>query len=88
MIGTTRRFNEDSKTVDWYRVASQGQKEPPADAKESIIYRVHPEREAGRLIFQIGTADPAARSHSAPAAAWGQRFCGHQISYAPFSRLW
>ncbi|OAQ91214.1 tRNA dihydrouridine synthase [Purpureocillium lilacinum] len=58
MIGTTRRFNEDSKTVDWYRVASQGQKEPPADAKESIIYRVHPEREAGRLIFQIGTADP------------------------------
>ncbi|KAH7162715.1 hypothetical protein B0J13DRAFT_517970 [Dactylonectria estremocensis] len=58
MIGTTRRFNEDSKTIDWFRVSSQGQKDPPADAKESIIYRMLPEVEKNKLIFQIGTSDP------------------------------
>lgn len=58
MIGTTRRFNEDTRTVEWTRSSSQGHKEPPPDAKESIIYRVFPEKEANKLIFQIGTADP------------------------------
>ncbi|RTE78138.1 hypothetical protein BHE90_007355 [Fusarium euwallaceae] len=58
MIGTSRRFNEDSKTIEWFRLSSQGQKEPPADAKESIIYRMLPEIEKDKLIFQIGTADP------------------------------
>ena len=58
MIGTTRRFNEDSKTVEWFRTSSQGQKDPPPDAKESIIYRLHPELEKDKLIFQIGTSDP------------------------------
>lgn len=37
---------------------SHGMKEPPADAKESVIYATHPEKEAKRLIFQMGTADP------------------------------
>lgn len=58
MIGTIRRYNDESKTVDWTRVSSQGHKEPPLDGKESIIYRVCPEKEEGKLIFQIGTADP------------------------------
>lgn len=58
MIGTTRRYNEESKTVDWFRVSSNGQKDPPPDAKESIIYRLHPELEKDKLIFQIGTSDP------------------------------
>ncbi|KAF4446332.1 tRNA-dihydrouridine synthase 2 [Fusarium austroafricanum] len=58
MIGTSRRFDEKSKTIEWFRLSSQGQKDPPPDAKESIIYRMLPEIEKGRLIFQIGTADP------------------------------
>ncbi|KAL6403671.1 tRNA-dihydrouridine synthase 2 [Ilyonectria robusta] len=58
MIGTTRRFNEDSKTIEWFRASSQGHKEPLADAKESIIYRMLPEVEKDKLIFQIGTSDP------------------------------
>ncbi|KAF5026268.1 hypothetical protein F66182_1658 [Fusarium sp. NRRL 66182] len=58
MIGTSRRFNEDSKTVEWFRLSNQGQKEPPPDAKESIIYRTFPEIEKDKLIFQIGTSDP------------------------------
>ncbi|KAJ4268410.1 tRNA-dihydrouridine synthase 2 [Fusarium torreyae] len=58
MIGTSRRFNEDSRTVEWFRLSSQGQKEPPPDAKESIIYRTFPEIEKDKLIFQIGTSDP------------------------------
>ncbi|KAI5465881.1 hypothetical protein BGZ63DRAFT_411342 [Mariannaea sp. PMI_226] len=58
MIGTTRRFNEYSNTIEWVRPSSHGQKDPPADAKESIIYRLHPEIEKDRLIFQIGTSDP------------------------------
>ncbi|KAI0204722.1 dihydrouridine synthase [Astrocystis sublimbata] len=59
MIGTTRRYNPDSGTVDWTRKPSQGCKEPQgAEVKDSIIYRVHPEKEAGRHIFQIGTSNP------------------------------
>lgn len=58
MIGTTRRFDQDSKTIEWYRLSSRGQKEPPVDAKESIIYRMLPEKETNKLIFQIGTSDP------------------------------
>ncbi|PHH78347.1 hypothetical protein CDD80_7033 [Ophiocordyceps camponoti-rufipedis] len=51
MIGTTRRFNHESKTIEWSRPTSHG----PID---SIIYRMCPAREAGKLIFQIGTSDP------------------------------
>ncbi|KAF4467329.1 hypothetical protein FALBO_5806 [Fusarium albosuccineum] len=58
MIGTSRRFNEESKTIEWFRISSHGQKEPPPDAKESIIYRMLPETETGKLIFQIGSSDP------------------------------
>ncbi|KAF7558659.1 hypothetical protein G7046_g5488 [Stylonectria norvegica] len=57
MIGTTRWFNEDSKTVDWRRPSSTHQ-EPAPDTKESTIFRMHPEMEKDKLIFQIGTSDP------------------------------
>ncbi|VUC28367.1 unnamed protein product [Clonostachys rosea] len=58
MIGTTRRVNEASKTIDWVRLSSQGQKEPPVDQKESVIYRICPDKESTRHIFQMGTSDP------------------------------
>ncbi|KAI0545725.1 tRNA-dihydrouridine synthase [Xylaria curta] len=59
MIGTTRRYNPESGTIDWTRKPSQGSKIPPgAEVKDSIIYRIHPEKEAGKLIFQIGTSNP------------------------------
>ncbi|KXJ91954.1 hypothetical protein Micbo1qcDRAFT_162017 [Microdochium bolleyi] len=58
MIGTTRRYNEITKTIEWTRKPSQGSKSPPDDVKDSIIYRVHPDREAGKHIFQIGTSNP------------------------------
>ncbi|RDA95988.1 hypothetical protein CP533_5939 [Ophiocordyceps camponoti-saundersi (nom. inval.)] len=50
MIGTTRRCNDEFKTIDWCR--------PSGHNKESTIYRMCPAREAGKHIFQIGTADP------------------------------
>jgi tRNA-dihydrouridine synthase 2 len=58
MIGTTRKVNETLKTVDFTRLPSNGSKDPRKDQKESLIYRLHPEREGKRLIFQIGTSDP------------------------------
>ncbi|TVY25000.1 tRNA-dihydrouridine(20) synthase [NAD(P)+], partial [Lachnellula hyalina] len=58
LIGTTRRVNEALNTIDFTRFASNGAKDPRKDQKESLIYRLHPEREGSRLIFQIGTSDP------------------------------
>jgi tRNA-dihydrouridine synthase 2 len=59
MIGTTRRYNEESRTIDWCRYPSQPtQKQDVADTKESVIFRICPEREVGKLIFQMGTSDP------------------------------
>lgn len=37
--------------------------------KESLIYRLHPEREKGKLIFQIGTASPATAVEAAKLVA-------------------
>ena len=58
MIGTQRKVNETLKTIDFTRLPSHGAKDPRKDQKESLIYRLHPEREGKRLIFQIGTSDP------------------------------
>lgn len=58
MLGTTRRVNDAAGTIEWTRTPHHGQKAPPPDAKESVIYKVHPARESSRLIFQIGTSDP------------------------------
>lgn len=58
MVGTTRRVNPATKTIDFVRIPHYGQKQPPPDAKESIIFQLHPEHEGRKLIFQIGTSDP------------------------------
>ncbi|KAF2141713.1 uncharacterized protein K452DRAFT_228219 [Aplosporella prunicola CBS 121167] len=60
LIGTTRRENPATKTIEFTRFSNNGLKNPTPnpDQRESVIYRLDPEREKGRLIFQIGTADP------------------------------
>lgn len=60
LIGCTRRVNERTNTIDYTRISSNGSKNPliNPEQKESVIYRLHPEREKGRLIHQIGTANP------------------------------
>ena len=60
LIGTTRRENPSTKTIDFTRISSNGAKNPSLaiGQRESVIYRLHPEREGQRLIFQIGTANP------------------------------
>src|SRR5271154_4675782 len=45
MIGTTRQVNPSTSTIDFTRFPSNGSKDPRKDQKESIIYRLHPERE-------------------------------------------
>ena len=57
MIGTTRRVNPETSTIDFTRFSSSTQV-PLELRRESVIYRLHPEKERGRLIFQIGTASP------------------------------
>lgn len=58
MLGTTRLVNTATNTIDFVRTPHYGQKQPPPNAKESIIYRLHPKHEYRKLIFQIGTSDP------------------------------
>jgi len=60
MIGATRNVCEETGTVYWSRLPSNGQKNPALNPKnkESVIYRLHPEKEGKQLIYQIGTANP------------------------------
>lgn len=58
MIGTTRRFNEELQTVEWTRSASNHANKAPAPAKENVIFNTYPQKEASKLVFQIGTSDP------------------------------
>ena len=60
IIGTTRHENPVTMTVDFTRLSSNGAKNPAInpDQRESVIYRLHPERESERLIYQIGTSNP------------------------------
>lgn len=57
MIGTTRQVNERTGTIDFVRMPSNAAAHG-LDTKESVIFRLDPKREAGRLIFQIGSATP------------------------------
>lgn len=59
MIGTTKRFNPTTSTIDFTRFPSNSSKIPPPVQRESLIYRLHPALEGKRLIFQLGTASPA-----------------------------
>jgi len=56
MIGTTKRFDPITSTIVFTRFPSNNCR---PDQKESVIYRLHPTKEKGRLIFQIGTASPS-----------------------------
>ena len=58
MIGTTRRFNPITSTIDFTRLSSNHARTLQQDAKESVIYRLHPVKEKDKLIFQIGTSSP------------------------------
>ena len=58
MIGTTKRFNPITSTIDFTRLPSNSSRPQSSVQKESLIYRLHPTRERGKLIFQIGTASP------------------------------
>ncbi|KAJ9648509.1 tRNA-dihydrouridine synthase 2 [Coniosporium tulheliwenetii] len=60
LIGTTRRENPITNTIDFTRLSSNGLKNPAhnPDQRESVIYRLHPVKEHKKLIFQIGTANP------------------------------
>ena len=59
MIGTTKRVNPITSTIDFTRYPSNSSRAQPIEQKESLIYRIHPAREHGKLIFQIGTSSPA-----------------------------
>jgi tRNA-dihydrouridine synthase 2 len=60
MIGTTRRLNPHTSTIEFSRLPTSKIKNPKLDPsnRESVIYRIHPELEKGKLIYQIGTANP------------------------------
>ena len=60
IVGTVRRENPITKTVDFTRLSSNGAKNAafhPEGQRESIIYRLHPGREGKHLIYQIGTSN-------------------------------
>ncbi|KAF9699472.1 hypothetical protein EKO04_002682 [Ascochyta lentis] len=60
IIGTTRRMNPHTSTLEWSRLPTSKLKNPHLDPenRESVLYRIHPELEKGRLIYQMGTANP------------------------------
>lgn len=60
LIGTSRHENTTTNTVDFTRLSSNGAKNPALnpDQRESLIYRLHPEREGRQLVYQIGTSNP------------------------------
>jgi tRNA-dihydrouridine synthase 2 len=57
LIGATRRINPRNSTIEFTRLPSNGGR-PEKATQESIIYRIDPVREKGKLVFQIGTASP------------------------------
>ncbi|MCJ1409585.1 hypothetical protein MMC19_003666 [Ptychographa xylographoides] len=59
MIGTTKKFNPITGTIDYTRYASNSGREPMVNQKENVIYKLHPVKEQKRLIYQIGTSSPA-----------------------------
>lgn len=57
LIGACRRVNPRNGTVEFTRIPSNGGRTDKS-TQESIIYRIDPVREKGKLVFQIGTASP------------------------------
>lgn len=60
LIGTTRHVNPNTNTIEFSRLPTSKIKNPTLDPdmRESVIYRIHPELEKGKLIYQIGSANP------------------------------
>lgn len=60
IIGATSRTNDKASTIEFTRIPSNGLKNLAVDrnVRESVVYRIHPQRESSRLIFQLGTASP------------------------------
>lgn len=58
MIGTTRRHNVASSTIDFTRASSNHARSGEDNVQESVIYRLHATQERQKLIFQLGTAKP------------------------------
>lgn len=69
MIGTTKRFNPITSTIDFTRPTSNSGRTQSTEKKDSLIYRLHPTREHGKLIFQIGTASPTTAVEAAKLVA-------------------
>ncbi|KAK0731692.1 hypothetical protein B0H67DRAFT_450134, partial [Lasiosphaeris hirsuta] len=59
LIGTTRRTNPRTGMLEWARMPSNNHSKPASAPAENVIYRLDPVHEVGRLVFQIGTSDPA-----------------------------
>ncbi|KAJ5114959.1 Aldolase-type TIM barrel [Penicillium alfredii] len=57
IIGAIRRVNPRNGTIEFTRLPSNGGRTEKA-AKESVIYRIDPAREQGKLVYQMGTASP------------------------------
>lgn len=57
IIGCQRQVNPRNGCIEFSRMPSNGGR-PDIVSKESVIYRLDPVREKGRLIFQMGTANP------------------------------
>jgi tRNA-dihydrouridine synthase 2 len=60
LIGTTRHLNPHTSTIEYTRLPTSKLKNPDLDPnmRESVIFRIHPELEKGKLIYQIGSASP------------------------------
>ena len=71
MIGTNKRINPRTSCIEWTRTPSNGHKaqERAGLQKENVLYRIDPTREKGKLLYQIGTADPDLAVQSAKVVA-------------------
>lgn len=49
MIGTTKKTNPRTGCLEWSRATHD---------RETVLYRIDPQRESGKLIYQIGTNSP------------------------------
>ncbi|KAJ5153351.1 tRNA-dihydrouridine(20) synthase [Penicillium canariense] len=73
IIGATRRVNARNGTIEFTRMPSNGGRVDHA-SRESVIYRIDPVREKGKLVFQMGTACPDLAVQAAKTVAgdvWG-----------------
>ncbi|KAK5101347.1 tRNA-dihydrouridine synthase 2 [Lithohypha guttulata] len=60
MIGTNQSTNPRTGCIEWKRCPTAHAHSPVKEdgEKESVIFRIDPQRESDRLIFQIGTNSP------------------------------